>query len=213
MGIQWKCHQNLLQGKLIKTCHRSIKGGFFCENTVGNHSAWAIVLERLLTLTMKRYAAFLLGVAIALNLGATNAQELPPLDATKYLPEAEGYIMPAAGILSSGYGWRWGKLHRGIDIASDIGTPIYAAADGVVEYAGWNSSGYGNMIEIRHSDGSMTRYAHADRLLAAKGTQVEQGEVIAEMGATGFSTGPHLHFEVHLPGKGTVNPLAYLYEQ
>lgn len=164
---------------------------------------------------MKRqlYAAFLLGVVVALNLKAINAQELPPLDAAKYLPQTEtSYIMPAAGILSSGYGWRWGKLHRGIDIASDIGTPIYAAADGVVEYAGWNSGGYGNMIEIRHSDGSMTRYAHADRLLATKGNQVEQGQVIAEMGSTGFSTGPHLHFEVHLPGKGAVDPLTYLHK-
>jgi murein DD-endopeptidase MepM/ murein hydrolase activator NlpD len=101
-------------------------------------------------------------------------------------------------------------MHRGIDIAAPTGTPIYAAAAGVVEHAGWNSGGYGNMVEIRHPDGSMTRYAHASRIHVRSGDEVEQGAQIADIGSTGYSTGPHLHFEVHLPSQGTVNPMAYL---
>jgi murein DD-endopeptidase MepM/ murein hydrolase activator NlpD len=130
------------------------------------------------------------------------------------IPEGEssfnGYIWPAKGVLTSGYGWRWGRMHRGIDIAGPIGTPIVAAASGVVTEAGWNSGGYGNLVEIQHSDGSLTLYAHNSRVLVGKGQRVEQGQQVAEMGSTGYSTGPHLHFEVHPPGKGAVNPLAYL---
>ncbi|MBF2075943.1 MAG: peptidoglycan DD-metalloendopeptidase family protein [Synechococcales cyanobacterium C42_A2020_086] len=145
--------------------------------------------------------------------GRMVSPELPPLqEADIFLPNSvfRGYIWPARGVLTSGYGWRWGRMHRGIDIAADVGTPIYAAADGVVEFAGWNSGGYGNMVEIRHPDGSMTRYAHNNRVTVQVGQRVRQGELIAEMGSTGYSTGPHLHFEVHLPDSGTVNPISYL---
>ena len=132
----------------------------------------------------------------------------------QYLPDApnifNGYSWPTTGIITSGYGYRWGRMHRGVDIAGPVGTPIVAAAAGVVESAGWNSGGYGNLVDIRHADGSMTRYAHNSRLLVHPGQQIAQGQQIAEMGSTGYSTGPHLHFEVHLPGQGTVNPIAYL---
>ncbi|RZM81838.1 LysM peptidoglycan-binding domain-containing protein [Leptolyngbya iicbica LK] len=137
---------------------------------------------------------------------------LPGQDA--YLPEApnrfDGYMWPAQGVLTSGYGWRWGRMHRGVDIAGPVGTPIYAAAPGVVVSSGWNSGGYGNLVDIRHADGSMTRYAHNSRLIVRAGQQVRQGQQIAEMGSTGFSTGPHLHFEIHIPNQGTVNPIAML---
>jgi murein DD-endopeptidase MepM/ murein hydrolase activator NlpD len=121
-----------------------------------------------------------------------------------------GYIWPSAGILTSGYGWRWGRMHRGIDIAGPIGTPIFAAAPGVVTYAGWNDGGYGNLVEIEHPDGSLTVYAHNDRILVNEGQKVAQGEQISEMGTTGRSTGPHLHFEIHPNGQGAVNPMALL---
>ncbi|MEM0980266.1 MAG: M23 family metallopeptidase, partial [Cyanobacteria bacterium P01_H01_bin.58] len=114
------------------------------------------------------------------------------------------------GVLTSGYGWRWGRMHRGIDVAGPVGTPIFAAAPGVVTRSGWNSGGYGNLVEIRHSDGSMTRYAHNSRNVVESGQQVTQGQKIAEMGSTGYSTGPHLHFEIHLPNQGAVNPMALL---
>jgi murein DD-endopeptidase MepM/ murein hydrolase activator NlpD len=147
--------------------------------------------------------------------GQLVSPDLPPLpEANAFLPESsvlfDGYIWPARGTLTSGYGWRWGRMHRGIDVAAPVGTPVHAAADGVVEFAGWNSGGYGNMVEIRHADGSMTRYAHHSRNLVRAGQRVDQGQQIAEIGSTGYSTGPHLHFEVHLPSQGTVNPIAYL---
>ncbi|MEM6521539.1 MAG: peptidoglycan DD-metalloendopeptidase family protein [Cyanobacteria bacterium P01_C01_bin.70] len=141
--------------------------------------------------------------------------EMPVMpDQEVYLPEApnrfDGYMWPTQGVLTSGYGWRWGRMHRGVDIAGPVGTPIYAAGAGVVVTSGWNSGGYGNMVDIRHPDGSLTRYAHNSRLMVSPGQQVRQGQQIAEMGSTGYSTGPHLHFEIHIPNQGTVNPIALL---
>ena len=148
-------------------------------------------------------------------LGQIVSPNLPPLgSAEAYLPgksgKFAGYIWPAQGMLSSGYGWRWGRMHKGIDIAAPVGTPIVAAAGGKVSYADWNSGGYGNLVEITHPDGSVTLYAHNNRILVREGQEVVQGEQIAEMGSTGYSTGPHSHFEVHLPGQGAVNPIGYL---
>ncbi len=147
--------------------------------------------------------------------GETVSPELPPLSAPdNYLPgspnQFNGYIWPSKGVLTSGYGWRWGRMHKGIDIAAPIGTPIVAAADGVVVSAGWNSGGYGNLVEVQHPDGSVTRYAHNNRILVRQGQEVAQGQQISEMGSTGFSTGPHLHFEVHPGGGAAVNPMAFL---
>jgi murein DD-endopeptidase MepM/ murein hydrolase activator NlpD len=142
--------------------------------------------------------------------------ELPQLMASAYLPDvndyglSSGYIWPADGVLTSGFGWRWGRMHAGIDIAAPTGTPIWAAASGVVEYAGWNSGGYGNLVEIRHADGTITRYAHMSAIYVQEGQSVSQTQVIGAIGSTGFSTGPHLHFEVRPGGGGAVNPIAYL---
>ena len=101
-------------------------------------------------------------------------------------------------------------MHRGIDIAAPVGTPVVAAAPGVVITSGWNDGGYGNLVEIQHPDGSITLYAHNNRNLVRVGQQVDQGQQIAEMGSTGYSTGPHSHFEIHPSGQGAVNPLALL---
>ncbi|MEG4346209.1 peptidoglycan DD-metalloendopeptidase family protein [Microcoleus sp. A003_D6] len=151
------------------------------------------------------------------SLGRMVSPELPPLSgADTYLPNgskqqsANGFIWPSKGVLTSGYGWRWGRMHKGIDIAGPIGTPIVAASDGVVTYAEWNDGGYGYLVEITHADGSETLYGHNSRILVQKGQKVAQGEQISEMGSTGFSTGPHLHFEVHPAGQGAVNPMAFL---
>lgn len=122
----------------------------------------------------------------------------------------DGYIWPAQGVFTSGYGWRWGRMHQGIDIAGPVGTPIVASAPGTVTYSRWNSGGYGNLVEITHPDGSLTLYAHNNRNLVSEGENVAQGQQIAEMGSTGFSTGPHLHFEVHRPGQGATDPMAFL---
>ncbi|MGK7914231.1 MAG: M23 family metallopeptidase [Prochloraceae cyanobacterium] len=131
---------------------------------------------------------------------------IDPAVSTKF----NGYIWPAAGVLTSGYGWREGRMHKGIDIAAPIGTPILAAASGEVLWAGWNAGGYGNLLKLKHPDGSMTIYAHNQRILVRRGQKVRQGQQIAEMGSTGYSRGPHLHFEIHLKGTGVVNPMAYL---
>jgi murein DD-endopeptidase MepM/ murein hydrolase activator NlpD len=151
------------------------------------------------------------------SLGRMVSPELPPLSgADTYLPNggkqqsASGFIWPAKGVLTSGYGWRWGRMHKGIDIAGPIGTPIMAADSGVVTYAQWNDGGYGYLVEITHPDGSQTLYGHNSRILVQKGQKVAQGEQISEMGSTGFSTGPHVHFEVHPAGQGAVNPMAFL---
>ncbi|WNC59453.1 M23 family metallopeptidase [Thermosynechococcus sp. QS41] len=138
--------------------------------------------------------------------------DLPPLpNSDRFLPSlTTNFIWPARGVLTSGFGPRWGRMHRGIDIAAPIGTPIYAAAAGVVTYSQWNSGGFGNLVEIRHADGTLTLYAHNHRNLVRMGQYVEQGQQIAEMGSTGRSTGPHVHFEIHPPGRGAVNPMIFL---
>jgi len=141
--------------------------------------------------------------------------ELPPLaPAGQYLPNSagqfNGYIWPAKVVLTSKFGPRWGRMHKGIDIAAPIGTPIFAAASGEVVSAGWNSGGYGNLVKIRHADGSITLYAHNSKLFVANGQYVDQGQQISAMGSTGRSTGPHLHFEVHPGGGSAVNPIAFL---
>lgn len=102
------------------------------------------------------------------------------------------------------YTWR----HTGVDIGDAIGTPIYAAEDGVIEIAGWNRGGYGYYIIIDHGNGFKTLYGHNSKLFVSAGERVTRGQQISNMGSTGRSTGPHLHFEVRLNGR-RVNPLNY----
>ena len=109
---------------------------------------------------------------------------------------------------TSGFGYRWGRLHAGTDFAGAHGTPIYATADGVVTYAGWQS-GYGRLVKIQHEFGIETRYAHNSKLYVKKGQRVSRGDRIAAMGNTGRSTGTHLHYEVRVGGK-PVNPMIYI---
>lgn len=125
-------------------------------------------------------------------------------------PFTSGWIWPTQGVFSSGYGWRWGRMHKGIDIANNVGTPIVAAREGRVIVAGWSNGGYGYLVDILHEDGSMSRYAHNSRLMVRVGDVVAQGAVISLMGSTGNSTGPHLHFEIHPAGRGAMNPLQFL---
>ena len=118
---------------------------------------------------------------------------------------------PARGEVSSPYGLRWNgsDFHPGIDIANDMGTPIVATADGTVTTAGWNAGGYGNMVDIDHGNGITTRYGHAMQVVVSAGQHVRRGQIIAYMGSTGFSTGPHVHYEVRVNGQA-VNPVSYL---
>lgn len=145
------------------------------------------------------------------------SMQLPQNIAAIDLNSVSNFTLPITGaVISSGFGWRihpvTGEktLHKGVDFAAPIGTPIFAAADGMVTDAGWTDGGYGNIVELRHSDGSVTLYAHASKVYVAKGQVVNKGQAIAEVGTTGRSTGPHLHFEVQPDGKTAVDPMDYL---
>jgi len=109
---------------------------------------------------------------------------------------------------TSGFGMRWGRLHAGTDFAAPIGTPIYATADGVVTSAGW-ASGYGRLIKVQHEFGIETRYAHLNAIRVEVGQRVSRGQRIGDMGNSGRSTGPHLHYEVRVGGE-PVNPMIYI---
>lgn len=119
-----------------------------------------------------------------------------------------------AGYNSSSFGWRVDPftghmaMHEGLDFMAEVGTPIYAAANGIVAQAE-NTPDYGNIVKVDHGSGLETRYAHALRLLVKVGDRVEKGQVIAEVGSTGRSTGAHLHFEVRLNGVA-LDPRKYL---
>lgn len=109
---------------------------------------------------------------------------------------------------TSGFGRRWGRMHEGIDMAGPVGTPIYSTGDGVVTFAG-RQGAYGNLIKIRHELGTETRYAHLNRIGVKVGDRVSQGERIGDMGNTGRSTGPHLHYEVRMNGRA-VDPMSFI---
>jgi murein DD-endopeptidase MepM/ murein hydrolase activator NlpD len=119
-----------------------------------------------------------------------------------------GVAWPTNGSVTSGFGYRWGSLHAGIDIANGTGTPIRAAKAGTIILAGWNG-GYGNCIVIDHGGGFSTLYGHMTRLRASDGQRVSQGDLIGDMGSTGNSTGSHLHFETRVNGNAQ-DPTRYL---
>lgn len=109
---------------------------------------------------------------------------------------------------TSGFGRRWGRMHKGTDFAAPHGTPIYATADGVVIHADW-LSGYGRLVKIQHEFGIETRYAHMSKIRVKVGQKVSRGDRIGDMGNSGRSTGTHLHYEVRVGGQA-VNPMIYI---
>jgi murein DD-endopeptidase MepM/ murein hydrolase activator NlpD len=121
----------------------------------------------------------------------------------------------ASVVFTSGYGVRsdpfrsGAAMHPGIDLAGKYGTPIYATADGTVLRAGWNSGGYGNLVELDHGRGITTRYGHMSAILVRAGDHVTRGQEIGRMGSTGRSTGNHLHYEVRIDGR-PVNPIPFM---
>jgi murein DD-endopeptidase MepM/ murein hydrolase activator NlpD len=118
------------------------------------------------------------------------------------------FSWPARARISSYYGWRWGRMHSGIDIAVSTGTPVRAAADGRVSYAGWLGD-YGKLVIVDHGYGFQTYYAHNSTITVSPGEWVSAGERIALSGNTGRSTGPHVHFEIRRDGRA-VDPMNYL---
>src|SRR5829696_10238596 len=121
---------------------------------------------------------------------------------------SSGLTWPVNGLITSGFGWRWGRMHEGIDIGAPSGAAIHAAAGGTVIYCGW-MGGYGNLIVIDHGGGLATAYGHQSGLAVGCGTSVGEGQVIGYVGCTGHCFGPHVHFEVRVNGS-PVDPLGYL---
>jgi murein DD-endopeptidase MepM/ murein hydrolase activator NlpD len=124
------------------------------------------------------------------------------------VPSAQGLIWPTSGPVTSPFGYRWGRLHAGIDIGAPHGQAIYASASGTVVLAAW-TGGYGNYTCIDHGGGLATCYAHQSGYAVSAGASVSQGQVIGYIGNTGHSFGAHLHFEVRING-APVDPLGYL---
>ena len=124
--------------------------------------------------------------------------------------DARPDLVPAKGKVTSKFGYRTSpftgrrQFHQGIDIANDKGTPIYAAGTGIVTFSGWNA-GYGKTIIISHGNGFRSVYAHNNENLVEAGQKIKKGDLIAKMGSTGKSTGPHVHFEIHSKGE-QINP-------
>lgn len=144
-------------------------------------------------------------------------QDTALLAAVVRLPQVrlaeQSFAAPVHGRLSSPFGWRalavnGNHFHAGIDLAVPLGTPVHAARDGKVVEARWDGS-YGNVVFLDHGDGSQTRYAHLSRIAVTAGEVVRQGDVLGYAGSTGWSTGPHVHFELRFDGRA-VDPLAYL---
>jgi murein DD-endopeptidase MepM/ murein hydrolase activator NlpD len=146
--------------------------------------------------------------SIAAKIRAAQAASVSSPSPVRSQSSSSGYIWPAHGILTSSFGWRWGRMHEGIDIAVGNGTPVVASASGTVIVAGW-MGGYGNLVVIDHGNGVSTAYGHNTGVTVGVGQSVAQGQLIAYSGNTGHSTGPHIHFEVRING-APVDPLGYL---
>ena len=118
------------------------------------------------------------------------------------------FVRPTSGVVTSRFGARWGRTHTGIDIGAPTGTPIKAAAGGTVIFSGWKGT-LGKLVVVSHGNGVQTYYAHCSSLLVSSGQIVSAGQLIAKMGNTGRSTGPHLHFEIRSNGYA-INPQSYI---
>ncbi|MEB2285797.1 MAG: hypothetical protein B6D46_10875 [Polyangiaceae bacterium UTPRO1] len=140
------------------------------------------------------------------------ARTEPPLRRERTAAPA---VAPAAGVISSPFGERSDpftgerRFHAGVDVAAPRGTAIRAVRDGEVILSGWRRGGAGRIVEVRHADGLITSYAHAERTLVRAGQHVVAGEVVATVGSSGRASGPHLHFSAHRDGQ-VVDPMAFL---
>ena len=144
----------------------------------------------------------------ALGARIRSAQSSSIVPAPTGAASAAGLVWPVHGVLTSSYGWRWGRMHEGIDLAVSSGTPVVASAAGTVIVAGW-LGGYGNLVVVDHGNGMSTAYGHNTSVAVGVGQSVAQGQLVAYSGNTGHSTGPHVHFEVRINGS-PVDPLGYL---
>lgn len=128
--------------------------------------------------------------------------------ARRIAPPAPTYVRPGVGPLTSGFSWRWGRMHTGIDLAGPYGSPVRSVAAGTVVFAGYDG-GYGLLVQVQLDDGVLTYYAHNSRLRVSTGDRVAAGTQVAEEGSSGHSTGPHVHFEVRIDGT-PIDPVPWL---
>ena len=127
------------------------------------------------------------------------------------IAKAHRWVAPVSGYtLTSGFGWRWGKLHPAQDLACPTGSTVRALSSGTVIFSGWSNEGYGYMVKIRYWDGTVSWMAHNSRLLVSVGETVSPGERVAYSGSTGNSTGPHVHLEIHPDDGSAVPPRSWL---
>jgi len=140
----------------------------------------------------------------------TQDNEPHAFDPNLYLRSGE-YLwpVPSSSTISSGFGTRWGRAHEGVDIPGKIGSHIVAAAEGVVVYSGSEIGGYGNITVLAHRNGLFTVYAHAKKNFTRQGQRVYRGQVIAQIGMTGRTYGPHLHFEMRKNGEA-IDPSSFI---
>ena len=186
----------LLDNTLAKGNRRTVQEGEVGENAVnaiveyvnGEETNRTIITEDIITLPVNEIVK-------------VGTKEIPGVGTGRF-------IMPTKGRLTSPFGYRWGRLHRGVDLAASTGTPIYASDRGVVICAEYKNS-YGNLVKIDHQNGYVTHYAHCSELLVSEGEVVTQGQLIARVGNTGNSTGPHLHFEIFYNSEPQ-NPFNYI---
>lgn len=150
-------------------------------------------------------------VVIASGYSTYNGQKIISSATPSATVEGIGLIKPLSGVITSRYGPRWGRTHKGLDIATSTGTTIAAAAGGTVTFSGWDTHGLGYAVKINHGNGVETVYGHCSKLYVKVGQTVSQGEAICAVGSTGNSTGPHLHLEIRLNGVAQ-NPQLYLYK-
>jgi len=130
----------------------------------------------------------------------------------KRAAEAHSWRLPLTNPeVSSNFGYRWGRLHAGMDFAVSTGTPLTSMSTGTVTFAG-EQSGYGILVKIRYWDGTESYYGHMSRISVNSGDKVEPGELVGDSGNTGHSTGPHLHLEIHPQGGGAIDPQPWLAE-
>jgi len=128
----------------------------------------------------------------------------------KRAAEAHNWRLPITNpVVSSNYGYRWGRLHAGMDFAVSTGTALTSMSTGTVDFAG-PQSGYGILVKIRYWDGTVSYYGHMSRISVNTGDKVEPGELVGDSGNTGHSTGPHLHLEIHPDGGDPVDPAPWL---
>lgn len=188
-------HADTPKTETVLTANASALTGGSANNTIRGAQVVALQPASTAALHNQELAK---GVAFANDRAQREARLQQPL-----------YVMPTKGIFTSNFGYRWGVLHAGIDLANSIGTPIMAVSDGVVIESG-PAAGYGALVKLRHADGTVTLYGHVNTTLVSVGQRVMAGDQIATMGNRGNSTGPHLHFEVLQGGTERIDPVPWL---